>query len=336
MPATITIQMTVDAIRVRPSVTKVMGNALPGVGSNAIAIKISNKVLQEFLQEGMPWKWNRRKPTAFALNALQQDYCTSITDVGWLEYGDRISISTSMTTPPAPPLYPVRAIEAVRELQQTSVQGTPQQISWVPNSEAICGAWVPNALYTDPAACMQNPNPQTGQQLPNQPLMQIRDSNGNIQVLTQFGTTGATPPTWNTVANQVTNDGTAQWTMADPNGIAWRVSPLPPQNGNPFLIQPYYQKKPPTITGITQPWTIPDELSNVYEVGFLAYVWEAAEDDKKFAQTYALFQSLIKKSLKSGDRERESYGMYPGRSLNGATGSLQRGDSQYPPGLFSN
>ena len=327
MPATITVRNTLDWAMTKPSLTKVLGSPITGLGGTAVPIKIANKVLQEILQEPFAWKWNRRQPAAFLTNQLQQDYSTSITDCAWLEDAERIEIMNPQFVPPSPPLYPIRGVEAVRELMPVSVQGVATQICQLPNSEAICGTWTAGATFSAPNATIQ---------MPIQGLLQIRDSNGNIQVLTGYGTCGTVQPTWATAANATTTDGSCQWTMADPNGITWRLSPCPQQSGTPYSIQPYYQKKPTTITTVGALWTVPDELSGLYEQGFIAYAWDAAEEDQKFQQAYALFQMRIKKSLVSNDREQESYGMFPGRSLTGVVGNLTRGDQQYPPGLFSN
>ena len=327
MSATTTIRQTLDWAMTKPSLTKVLGSPITGLGGTAVPVRIANKVLQEILQEPFAWKWNRRMPASFLTNQLQQDYSTSITDLGWLENAERIEITNPQFAPPSPPLYPTRGVEAVRELMPVSVQGVASQICWVPNAEALCGTWAANSLFVAPNSINQ---------MPVQGLLQIRDTNGNIQVLTGYGTTGSTQPTWNTVANGTTADGTCTWTMADPNGITWRLSPCPPSSGTPYAIQPYYQKKPTPINNVSALWTVPDELSILYETGFMAYAWDAAEDDKRFQDSYALFQLRIKKALRSNDREQESFGMFPGRSITGVVGNLTRGDEQYPPGLFSN
>jgi hypothetical protein len=327
MASTTTIRNTLDWAMSKPSLTSVLGNPVAGYGGTVVPIRISNKVLQDVLQSPFAWKWNRRVPAPFVINQLQQDYSTSILDLGWLEDSIQIEINNPMYPPPSPPNYPTRGVEAVRELLPTDSQGPPAQICWVYNTEAIAGTWAPGIVYT---------NPGLGTELPLQPLTQIRDSNGNLQVLTTFGTCGGSVPAWSTVANQTTPDGSSVWTMADPNGIAWRISPCPAQSGIVKLIQPYYQKKPTTITNVNQLWTIPDELSNLFETGFIAYAWEAAEDEQKFERNMALFQARIKKALIAGDREPESYCMYPSRSITGVSGYSSRDTNQYPPGLFSN
>jgi hypothetical protein len=322
MASTITVQNTLDFVRTYPSLTTALGNPAAGYGGNAVALRIANKVIQEIIQENMPWKWNRVKAPAFYLNQLQQDYSTSITNLAWIEDCVRVETDDPEFPFPSPPNYPIRGVEAVRDLLPTSVQGIPTQICWLPNSEAICGQWSAHAVYVNPAPL---------DELPVQNLTQIKDPNGNIQVLTTFGTTGTTQPTWNTVVGGTTTDGSCVWTMQDPNGITFRLSPVPPNAGIVYLIQPFYQAKPTIFTNVNQVWTIPDELSSLY-----AYAYDVSENEAAAEKEWGLFQQKIKKAISSSTREQESYGAYPGRSLTGQTGSSVRGDEQYPPGLFYN
>jgi hypothetical protein len=321
MACTITVQNISDYYRNVATLTAVLGNPVAGYGGNNPAINIANEVLSEILAEDLPWKWNRIKPAPFVVNQLQFDYCTSITNLGWLENATRLDTSDT-SIPPV-----IRGVEQVRELLQTSWQGIPNQISWVYNSEAICGTWSPDTTFTNPnglSAC------------PVQPFIQIRDTNGNIQVVTTFGTTGATPPTWATAPGQTTTDGTVVWTCIDPNGIAFRLSPLPAQNGNAWLIQPFYQAKPRLITSISSTWApIPDELSYVYKQGFYAKALKLAEDDR-WQKEYLLFEAAIKKAIGAGTRETESFGMYPSTGMTGGATPLSPDDyTGAPPGTFS-
>lgn len=329
MSTTIRVQDTLDYVRSFPSLTAALGNPVAGYGGNATAIRIANKVIEEVYLEPAPFKWNRVKAKPFFLSQLQQDYSTSITNLAWMEDCIRVETDDPEFPFPSPPNNPIRGVEVVRDLLPTSIQGIPNQIAWLPNFEAICGQWIANMLYTDPAPL---------DELPVQPLTQVRDTNGNIQVLTTFGTTGDTAPTWpasTASAGTTTQDGTCVWTLQDPNGITFRISPVPPNAGIVYLIQPFYQAKPPLITSITQLWGMPDEYCSIYEQGFLAYAYEVAENAAAAQKAWALFQQKILKLKASMGREQESYGAYPGRSLTGLGGSTLKGDSQqYPPQLF--
>jgi hypothetical protein len=320
MAATVKLLDTLNYARVFPSLTAALGNPTAGYGGNAVPLRIGNKVIQEILQKPFAYKWNRTRPPTFNTNSLQQDYSTSITNLSWLE--DCVMTDINSTISP----NPVRGVTAVRELLPCSIQGTPDEICWVYNSEAIGGTWVPSMTFVN--------NLGPGLLMTTQPLTQIWDPNGNLQLLTKYGTCGATAPTWKTTIGQVTNDGSAAWTMLDPNGITFRLSPVALQNGIVWQIQPFYQNKPPVYTLITNLWGIPDENSNLYEQGFLAYAWDCTEDLSRFEKEYALFQSLIQKAVGAGDREDESFSMSPSKSLTGIRGGSGRGDDQYPPGLW--
>lgn len=54
----------------------------------------------------------------------------------------------------------------------------------------------------------------------------ILDSNGNVEVCTTAGTSGAAPPTWPTVVGQTVTDGTVTWTMKGRGGTGptWAAS----------------------------------------------------------------------------------------------------------------
>jgi hypothetical protein len=302
MTSTITIQTVVDYCRIFPVLTSVLGNAVAGYGGSTPVLTIANEVISEILQPPFAWKWNRAVAPSFIVNGLQQDYSTSVTDLAWLENSTRLDIN-SPTTP-----KPIRGVEVVRELLPTNTQSTPSQLSWVYNSQAICGTWTGNTTYLNGIGMNS---------CPMQLFTQIRDTNGNIQVVTGFGTTGSSQPTWATTPGQTTTDGTVTWTCIDPNGITFRVSPLPPQNGTVWQIQPYYQKKPKLITSISQTWSsIPDELAYVYRQGFLAKAFKAA-DDNRYLKEYEVFQLMIQKALGSSDRECEEFGVYPSDGLMG-------------------
>ena len=325
---TITIQSTLDYFRNVASLTAVLGNPVAGYGGTNPAINIANEVVAEILCEPFDWKWNRIKPPSYFVNQLQQDYSTSILTMGWIENSTRLNTSDTSTP------QQIRGLEAVRELLQTSYQGTPFQIAWVCNSEAICGTWLANTKYTNPqpsglgsisaAAC------------PVQPFTQVRDTNGNIQVITIYGTTGSTQPTWNAAVGGITTDGTVTWTCIDPNGVSFRLSPLPPQNSVVWSIQPYFQAKPILVTAISQTWPIPDTLNFVYKQGFFAKSLKLAEDPR-WGKEYALFEAMIKKAVGSADREAESLGMYPSHGLQGGggSGSSPNDYTGAPPGTFT-
>jgi len=353
MPNSIlTIQSTLDFCRSYPVLSSVLGNPVAGYGTgqSSTAVTIANEVMSEILAEPFNWKWNRVIAPAFLTNSLQQDYPTNISNLAWIEDAYRIDINNTCNP------KPILNIEVVRELLPTSYQMTPQQISWVPNSEAQLGTWTANQTYASGIGLNA---------MPAQPFTAILDSNGNIQVITTYGTTGSTEPGaavgfgmgfgenfggsttpcpswltpsesagWTKWPNRTTVDNTVIWTMVDQQAIAFRLSPLPPTTGTLWQVFAIYQKKPQLITSLASTWApIPDELAYVYRQGFLAKALKCA-DDPRYEREYMLFQALIQKALGSSDREAESFGMYPGRSIQGSSGGEVAPGSPYPASML--
>ncbi len=91
----------------------------------------------------------------------------------------------------------------------------PNQVVWIDQGSysAPSTTWAPSHLF-------------------NQNKVKILDTNGNVQVLTTNGTSGATPPAWSTVPGLVTNDGTAKWT----NVGAVATAALPAAGGTSGII----------------------------------------------------------------------------------------------------
>jgi hypothetical protein len=341
MASTISVQNVLDYARTYPVLTQVLGTPVAGygMGQSSTAIVIANEVLAEILAEPFNWKWNRVIAPAFLTNSLQQDYPTSITNLSWIETCTRVDINNTSIP------KPISGMEVVRELLPTSYQYTPTQLSWVPNAEAQLGTWTPSTTYASGSGANA---------MPAQPYTAILDSNGNIQVITTYGTTGSTEPgtpvgfgtgfgesfgggvpsPWATTVGATTRDNTVVWTMVDPQAIAFRLSPLPSQTGTLWQVFAVYQKKPPLITSLAQTWApIPDELAYVYRQGFLAKALKAA-DDERYEKEYMLFEALIKKALGSSDREAEEFSMYPGRSIQGGCGAEVAPGSPYPNSML--
>jgi len=321
MASTISVQNVLDYARTYPVLTQVLGTPVAGygMGQSSTAIVIANEVLAEILAEPFNWKWNRVIAPPFLTNSLQQDYPTSIANLSWIETCTRVDINNTSIP------KPIYGMEVVRELLPTSYQYTPTQLSWVPNAEAQLGIWTASTAYASGIGANA---------MPAQPYTGIWDSNGNIQVITTYGTTGSTAPTWATSIGATTADNTVVWTMVDPQASSFRVSPLPSQAGTLWQVTPVFQKKPPLITSLSQTWApIPDELAYVYRQGFLAKALKAA-DDERYEKEYMLFEALIKKALGSSDREAEEFSMYPGRSIQGGCGAEVAPGSPYPASML--
>ena len=296
MPSTISLQQLVDWARAYPKLVPVLGVA--GFADEP-ALTIANQVLAEMFAPPFAWKFNRKAIAPFNSFTFQQDYATSVTDVAWLESATRTEINST-----AKPL-PIFAVETVRDLQPTSEQGDARSCCWIPNALAVCGGWAPSTTYVAPTS------PTT----PNAPIPQIRDANGNIQVVKTFGTTGSAQPTWATTAGTTTADGSVVWQMVDPNGTAIRLDRLPGINSVVWQHAPIYQAKAPVLSALSSTFApVPDELAYVYRQGFLALCYRHA-GEPAFPREYALFEAMVQKALGQNDREPDNFQFYPERPL---------------------
>lgn len=328
MASTITVQQIVDIVKTYPEMKPITD---VGGFSSQPALSIANRVMQKFLAQPLDWKFNRNNVPPFLTVSLQQDYVTNVTDMGWLEQGWRIDINNT-TTP-----KPIFSMESVRDLAQTSTQANPFNLSWIPNKLAIMGAWQANTVY----ACGYG-----SASTPISPIQQFVDVNGNILFINSaglglsinspgfsgtpivipgspYGTSGNSQPSLpaNSTAGTTVVDGTVTWTVADPNGYAIRLAPLPSMSGITWLVVPVYQKKPPRITTFNGTWTpIPDEFEYLIQEGFLALAYDHSPEPsalRKAPKAYIAWQEALMTALKSGDREREDAVLYPSTGIMG-------------------
>jgi hypothetical protein len=287
------------------------------------ALSIANTVMGEMLSVRFPWKWNRAKIPPFVLTPLQQDYASiNYKTIGWLENAVRIDINNTQVPPPSWKITAVRDIEI-----DNSVGGFPGEVCWFPNNQLEFGSWPgPGIVYTNPV----------GQTITNtNNVTNIYDSNGNILVLTQYGTTGSTAPVAPaiTAAGVVINDGTCKWTVADPNAQGFRFLPRPPMGGNVWLVRVFAQMKaPPRFLNLGQfidP--IPDDYSKWFTDGFIAYSHRYSSNPAvlaRFDRMKAAWLEGVAMAARQGDREDESKGFYPDQPI--ASPSFIQDQGPYP------
>jgi hypothetical protein len=325
-----TIQQIVTQMRANPKFIPVLGT----IGyTQEPALSISNDLMQRILSEGMNWKWNRGYVPAILTVALQQDYCTQVTDIGWLETAWRVDINNSTNNGNLAP-KPVFPMEAVRDLDQTAMQRVPFQVSFIPNTIAFLGQWYANTEY----GCGYGVS-----QIPISPIQQFLDINGNILYIDStvlglninspgftstpivlptpnpYGVSGSVQPSAppdSPAGTQIT-DGTVTWTVADPNGYAIRVAPLPAFSGLAWLITPVYQSKPPYFTDLHQTISpLPPEYTYLFRQGFRAKLYAEA-GDKQATEAYAKWEEDLIVAVKGADRQQEECVVYPSESLMG-------------------
>lgn len=329
MASTITIQQVANSIRAYPDLTPLLGTA---GWTQEPALSIANDTMQQFLAQSLNWKFNRAIVPTFLTCALQQDYPTNVSNLGWLEQGWRIDINNTLAGGNSNGPKPVFALETVRDLAQTSYQANPFNASWIPNSLAVTGTWYASTEY------------QCGYQqalTPSTPIQSFYDANGNLLFLNSnalgltlqspgftggaaipqpgFGLSGTVQPLLpaNSAPGTTVTDNQLTWTVANPNGYAIRLAPLPAVSGLTWLIFAVYQMKPPILTSLSNTIApIPDEFGYLFRQGFLAMCYEHA-GNRLAGESYEKWHEALMIALRSSDREREDAVLYPSESLMG-------------------
>ena len=258
---TVTVQHLGNQLRANPEFYNVLGGAA-GWAQEPL-LTLSNEIMSRILAENMPWKWNRHLIPPFLTVSLQQDYCTQITDVGWLENGWLVDINNSTSNSNGAP-KPLRSLNVVRDMLWTSAQAVPFDVSFIPNYQASLGLWQASTAYSCGYGVSMTPK---------SPIQQFADVNGNILYIDStnlglniespgytgttlvppgvfpYGVSGSTQPAAppNATPGSMVQDGTVVWTVADPQGFALRVSPLPALNGLTWYVVVQYQSAPPNL-----------------------------------------------------------------------------------------
>jgi hypothetical protein len=147
-----------------------------------LPIEVANEVITEMMAQRFNWKFNRMIVPPFYSISWQQDYATiNQKTIGWLEHA--VAVDINNTALPKPIFW----LECVRDLERTGFQfGRPEKICWLPNDQLVQDVW-PGAAYTFT-------NPLGAINTPSNKLINILDANGNILILTTFGTTGVVAP----------------------------------------------------------------------------------------------------------------------------------------------
>lgn len=351
-----TVQMVANQLKSNPEFYNLLGGAA-GYSTEPV-LTLANEVMSRILAENMPWKWNREIWPAFLTVSLQQDYVSNITDIGWLENGWLIDINNSTSNSNGAP-KPVRPLETVRDLTQTSAQSVPFQVSFIPNAQAYMGLWQANTAYGCGYGVAQ---------LPRSPIQQFIDQNGNILFIdsTQlglniespgytgttllppgtpfpYGTSGSTQPLApvNATPGTLIQDGSVIWTVADAaSGYALRFDPVPALNGLTYLVICQYQVAPPVLPTLQ---TSLAPLTNQYLYLFRAGLRAALTRENDLAkgqQMYAEWEEVLQKSVRAADRQQEENTLYVTNSILG--GCQQPGGwsgigaaNPYGPALWS-
>jgi hypothetical protein len=344
-----TLQNILDKVQPLGDVNPVLAN----VGGFQLEpfITICTDVMTEICGVPFPHKWNEVKLPDFYTNSYQQDYAllnpngTSVYNVEWLERGVAILMSTNNAIP-----KPFGYVECGRQLAQAT--GTFQQVagwsyptflaSWFPNSMLYYGTWGatdtgnptignnpgPNAVYTNPLNATANDQPSN-------PITQIIDPNGNLQVVTTYGTCGATAPNWpNAGAAPGTNtvDGGTVWTVVDPDGVGIRILPVPSKTGPVFQFKLVAQMPPVRFTSLDNTLApMPDRYEPYFRQGVIAQCYRyssVASVQAKFEKNYQIWLKSLNDLRANEDRELEENRFVPEQGVTSRGGGGRNGRYQ--------
>lgn len=268
-----------------------------------------------------PWKWNRLSNVgAFPTISFQQDYATiNVTNLAWLE--DSPAVDCNNTSTPKP-LYWLRT---VRMLNRTSAQwAPPAQICWLPNDQLVYGTWGggvatifgglgnpgPGAVYTQPVGLLTN--------APANPITQIQDPNGNLLVLTTFGTCGNSTPSFpsaGAATGMTVIDGTCVWTVVNPKARGFRIDPVPGSSNPTYLVQPVVQMRAPAFANLAQTLEpLPDDFRPYFLDGFIAECYRRSREKGvllKAEKEMLKWMQSLEDACAIEDKEPSAFAFFP-------------------------
>jgi hypothetical protein len=291
--------------------------AQPSGYAQDLAIAMANDVMGDIIAERFNWKWNRATATPFNTNSYQQDYPQiGLSNIGWLEDADRIDINNTGLP------KPLRNITVRRQLSRVGLVSSPTtDVCWMYNNQLNYGTWPGAGIVITPLITTQ---------VRQNPILSMIDTNGNLLIVTGFGTTGNSAPVLPASSAEGTSvvDGTVTWKVVSPTGQGFRLGQLPGATGPVYQIIVYYQMKAPTIAALTNLINpIPDDYSRFFQKGVESYCLEASPnpgDLKRGQIARAEWMKSMEDVRKQGDREADAYGMLP---------ASQPVENVYPGGL---
>jgi hypothetical protein len=308
--STVSVQNVVDYLSTMAALQPVIST---GGFTTLPAVRNANLVMNDMLAKPFNWKWNSFNVAPFYTISWQNDYWgINNTTIGWLESCEAIDINN--TALPKPMYYP----EVVRHIERDSwASSPPDQVCWLYNSQLYPGTWPGNSIvYTNPLGAASTPNNDS---------TNILDTNGNMLVLTTYGTTAATgdgpAAAVNAATGTTVTDGSCIWTVANPLGQGFRLGPLPPQTGVVYQMNLVAQAKPIAIANLQAKINpIPDEYQNYFIDGMFTYAHKISPDpamSAKFPTMLQLWKQSMFDACKQGDRERDAACFVPQSSIMG-------------------
>lgn len=280
----------------------------PSGYGDTLALECASETMADMVCERYNWKWNRSTAVPFYTNSYQQDYPQLAQPrgaIGWGEDGDVVDVNNTLVP------KPLNNIKWRRGLSRTNVsRWWPENLCWMYNSDLTLGVWPgPDITYY----ALLGTSAPGGQN----PLMSMLDKNGNILIVTVFGTTGSTAPFLpaNAQEGAVILDGTVTWTCVSPNSQGFRIDRLPSAAGPTLEILPYYQREPPRFGSMQQLLDpIPDSFSRFFFRGLQSQCLQNSPNpgDMKRGQDMRVeWLNAMLAAKKQGDREVNAYALLP-------------------------
>lgn len=331
--STVTLQNIADILSTMVDVEPILS---VGGYSNLTMLTIANDVMNEICAQPFPWKWNEIQLPYFYTNSWQQDHALPITNLASLQRG--IIININSTSIPKPWRY----VQVVREQTEATsawngpcpFNGPSFAANWMLNGNLYYGTWGAantgnGSLGNNPASGSVYTNPLGAQSQPSNPITQIEDANGNLLILTGYGTEGTSAPVApaNSAAGTVATPGsgaTTAWTVVDPNGQGIRINPIPSQTGCVWQFNLTGQAKPVRFSTLAQTLApLSDDFETTFRKGcqIQAYSYSSLEKvANKFKNEWPQWiRSLTLMRMKE-DKERDASRFTPARSVLGVGG----------------
>ena len=339
MAISYTVQTIFDSIKIIPELSPIFNKMVSGSSLDP-ELTIANEVWARMFETTTMWKYNEMIVPSFYLNSFQQDYASSVTTLATLQSGDVLDVNNTAQPKAQPQLEVVRNLPRTASYASMTYYGVIKfQVCALPNSQLYYGTWgaantgnansghgnnpVAHSVYTNPVS--------VGGSMPNNPITQIKDTNGNLQQVTTYGTCGASQPAWpaaNSAAGVTTSDGSVVWTVMDPLAAGFRILPAPSQAGVQWQFNLRGQAKPPVLFSNLDTLITPitDDWAYVFRLGCIAVSYRYSGDAKisaKYPAEIAMWEQTLLKARIASDKEPESFYLIPASGLVAPVGGQQ-------------
>jgi hypothetical protein len=311
------------------------------------ACSAMNDAMSDFLAD-YPYKFNQFNLPFIYTNSWQQDYVllnpdgSSVTNLAWLQQGIAVQINSTALGKPWTWVQVGRS-----QTQSTASLGSGlaanclapiYSATFLPNSQLYFGVWggSTSSLGNDPVSGSIYTNPLGAGSQPANPITQIQDANGNLLVLTGYGTEGTTAPVApaNSLPGTLATPGsgaTTVWTVIDPYGQGIRITPIPSQVGAVWQFRLVCQMQPPRFDSslpadrvMSQAiFPVTDEYEPNLRALFIAQLYRYSSEAKiraKFQTEWDIAMKSLVKARQKSDRERDFYKFVPATSVRSGGG----------------